>query len=99
MIETFFITGVSGGLGLAFAKEALTAGHRVVGTVRNPDQATTFTELAPGRAFARLLDVTDDAGVVATVESTIAPIDVLITNAGYGFEGTIEESNMGDLRR
>ena len=102
MIETFFITGVSGGLGLAFAKEALTAGHRVVGTVRNPDQATTFTELAPGRAFARLLDVTDDAGVVATVdevESTIAPIDVLITNAGYGFEGTVEESNMGDLRR
>ena len=102
MIETFFITGVSGGLGLAFAKEALTAGHRVVGTVRNPDQATTFTELAPDRAFARLLDVTDDAGVVATVdevESTIAPIDVLITNAGYGFEGTVEESNMGDLRR
>ena len=102
MIETFFITGVSGGLGLAFAKEALTAGHRAVGTVRNPDQATTFTELAPGRAFARLLDVTDDAGVVATVdevESTIAPIDVLITNAGYGFEGTVEESNMGDLRR
>jgi NAD(P)-dependent dehydrogenase (short-subunit alcohol dehydrogenase family) len=102
MNKTFFITGVSGGLGLAFAKEALTAGHRVVGTVRNPDQATTFTELAPDRAFARLLDVTDDAGVVATVdevESTIAPIDVLITNAGYGFEGTVEESNMGDLRR
>ena len=60
MNKTFFITGVSGGLGLAFAKEALTAGHRVVGTVRNPDQATTFTELAPDRAFARLLDVTDD---------------------------------------
>ena len=102
MNKTFFITGVSGGLGLAFAKEALTAGHRVVGTVRNPNQATTFTELAPDRAFARLLDVTDDAGVVATVdevESTIAPIDVLITNAGYGFEGTVEESNMGDLRR
>ena len=102
MSKTFFITGVSGGLGLAFAKDALTAGHRVVGTVRNPDQATTFTELAPDRAFARLLDVTDDAGVVATVdevESTIAPIDVLITNAGYGFEGTVEESSMGDLRR
>lgn len=47
MNKTFFITGVNGGLGLAFAKEALTAGHRVVGTVRNPDQATTFTELAP----------------------------------------------------
>jgi NAD(P)-dependent dehydrogenase (short-subunit alcohol dehydrogenase family) len=102
MNKTFFITGVSGGLGLAFAKGALTAGHRVVGTVRNPDQATTFTELAPDRAFARVLDVTDDVGVVATVEeveSTIAAIDVLITNAGYGFEGTVEESNMGDLRR
>lgn len=102
MSKTFFITGVSTGMGLAFAKEALNAGHRVVGTVRNPDQTTTFAELAPDRAFARLLDVTDDAAVKATVddvETTIGPIDVLITNAGYGFEGTVKESTMADLRR
>lgn len=31
--------------------------------------------------------------------SRIGPVDVLISNAGYGVEGTVEESSMEDLRR
>jgi NAD(P)-dependent dehydrogenase (short-subunit alcohol dehydrogenase family) len=50
MALTFFITGVSSGLGRAFAAAALEAGHTVVGTVRNPDQIAAFEHLAPGRA-------------------------------------------------
>lgn len=33
--KTLFIIGVSSGLGKALAGEALAAGHRVIGTVRN----------------------------------------------------------------
>jgi NAD(P)-dependent dehydrogenase (short-subunit alcohol dehydrogenase family) len=33
--KNFLITGVSQGLGRAFAEAALAAGHRVAGTVRN----------------------------------------------------------------
>ncbi|SCZ38340.1 hypothetical protein SAMN05216279_106294 [Pseudomonas oryzihabitans] len=32
--KTLFITGVSSGLGNALAREALAAGHRVIGTLR-----------------------------------------------------------------
>ncbi|GAB3959789.1 oxidoreductase [Actinoallomurus acanthiterrae] len=102
MSRTFLITGVSSGLGRAFAREALPAGDVVVGTVRDPEQVDAFEALAPGRAVARLLDVTDDDDVLTVVdevERTVGPIDVLISNAGYGLEGTVEESSMDDLRR
>jgi NAD(P)-dependent dehydrogenase (short-subunit alcohol dehydrogenase family) len=96
------ITGVSSGFGRALAQEALLAGHQVVGTVRDDAALPTFEALAPGRAYARLLDVTDvDAidGVIAGIERDIGPIDVLVNNAGYGHEGILEESSLADLRR
>jgi NAD(P)-dependent dehydrogenase (short-subunit alcohol dehydrogenase family) len=101
MMTTLFITGVSSGLGQALALEALSAGHTVIGTVRKPDDAGTFESVAPGRAHARLLDVTDDDAVVATladVERQIGPIDVAIANAGYGLEGIFEETPLSLLR-
>ena len=100
--NTFFITGVSSGFGEALAQAALSAGHRVVGTVRNEAARARFTALHAERAHARLLDVTDvDAidGVVAEVEASIGPVDVLVNNAGYGHEGVMEESPLADLRR
>ncbi|GHH30811.1 oxidoreductase [Lentzea cavernae] len=99
--RTFLITGVSSGLGRAFARGALAAGHTVVGTVRGAGDLEAFEALAPGRAHGRQLDVTDDAAVfsvVAEAERTVGPIDVLIANAGYGHEGVFEESSMAELR-
>jgi NAD(P)-dependent dehydrogenase (short-subunit alcohol dehydrogenase family) len=101
-MKTFLITGVSSGLGKAFAEAALAAGHRVIGTLRNEDAAKAFTAMAPDRAHAVLLDVTDfDAipGVVSKAERRLGPIDVLVNNAGYGHEGILEESSLDDMRR
>jgi NAD(P)-dependent dehydrogenase (short-subunit alcohol dehydrogenase family) len=66
MPGAFLITGVSSGLGRASATAALEAGHTVVGTVRTPDHAAAFEQLAPGRAHARRLDVTDRSAVICT---------------------------------
>ncbi|UOX91990.1 oxidoreductase [Amycolatopsis sp. FBCC-B4732] len=99
--KTFLITGVSSGLGRAFARGALEAGHSVVGTVRREADLGAFEALAPGRAHARLLDVTDDEAVfslVRDVEASVGAIDVLIANAGYGHEGVFEESPLAELR-
>lgn len=95
------ITGVSSGFGRALAQQALQAGHCVVGTVRNDEARVAFEALAPGRAFGRLLDVTDaDAidALVADVEANVGAIDVLVNNAGYGHEGILEESTLAELR-
>ncbi|WP_432937035.1 oxidoreductase [Kribbella sp. CA-253562] len=97
----FLITGVSSGLGRAFAEGALAAGHTVIGTVRKPADAEAFTALHPARAHGRLLDVTDDAAVFALVEEVeneVGPIDAVIANAGYGHEGVFEESPLSQLR-
>ena len=96
------ITGVSTGLGKAFAEALLQAGHSVIGTVRKADAVSEFETLAPGCAFARVLDVTDAQKIVETVtdiEASIGPIYALINNAGYGHEGTLEESPIEELRQ
>ncbi|MFI6996352.1 oxidoreductase [Nocardia sp. NPDC050175] len=99
--KTFLITGVSSGFGQAIARKAIQDGHVVVGTVRREADAAQFRALHPGRAIARVLDVTDDGAVLDTVrdiESTVGPIDVVIANAGYGHEGVFEESPLAELR-
>jgi len=100
--KTLFITGVSSGFGRALAQEALAAGHRVVGTMRNEQARLDFEQLDPAKAMGRVLDVTDfDAidGVIAGIEANVGPIDVLVNNAGYGHEGVMEESPLADMRR
>lgn len=100
--KTFLITGVSSGLGRAFAEGAIAAGHRVIGTVRQTSDAETFAGLAPGRSYPLVLDATDFDAIPAAVtaaEQQVGPIDVLVNNAGYGHEGVLEESSMDDLQR
>ena len=99
--KTFFITGVSSGFGLALSREALFAGHRVIGTVRNDEARHAFEALHEDRAHGVLLDVTDIEaipGAVADAESRFGPVDVLVNNAGYGHEGVFEESPLEAMR-
>ncbi|MFP3549812.1 oxidoreductase [Paraburkholderia sp. SIMBA_049] len=101
-VKTLLITGVSSGFGRALAEEAIAAGHRVIGTVRTEQARNAFEALAPGRSVGRVLDVTDFKaidGVVAEIEATAGPIDVLVNNAGYGHEGVMEESPLDEMRR
>ncbi|WP_085688118.1 MULTISPECIES: oxidoreductase [unclassified Pseudomonas] len=100
--KILFITGASSGFGNALAREALAAGHRVIGTVRNEADLQAFQALSIDNAYGVVLDVTDFAridSVVATAEATHGPVDVLVNNAGYGHEGIFEESPLEDMRR
>ena len=100
--KILLITGVSSGFGRALAGEALAAGHKVVGTVRSAEAKRDFESLSATAAFGRVLDVTDfDAidGIVAEIEATVGPVDVLVNNAGYGHEGVMEESPLSEMRR
>lgn len=99
--KTFFITGVSSGFGLALSREALSVGHRVIGTVRNEEARRAFEALHPDHAHAVVLDVTDIdmiPGAVAEAEASFGPVDILVNNAGYGHEGVFEESSLDEMR-
>jgi short-subunit dehydrogenase len=100
--KLFLITGASAGLGRAFAEAALNAGHTVVGTVRREEDRIAFESLQKERANAVIIDVArfDTVGpIIDQVQQKIGPIDVLVNNAGYGHEGTLEESPIDQLIR
>ena len=100
--KTIFLTGVSSGFGNALAQEALAAGHRVIGTVRSEAALRAFQALSVDHAHGVILDITDFAridSVVAAIEATHGPVDVLVNNAGYGHEGIFEESPLEEMRR
>jgi NAD(P)-dependent dehydrogenase (short-subunit alcohol dehydrogenase family) len=102
MEKVVIVTGASSGLGKAFAVALLEANFRVVGTVRQEKAAHEFEQIKPGAAIARILDVTDAPerleATVAEIERSVGPVYALINNAGYGHEGTLEESSMDELR-
>ncbi|MFE5329041.1 oxidoreductase [Embleya sp. NPDC056575] len=100
--RNWLVTGVGSGLGRAIAGAALGAGHTVVGTVRSEGDLREFEGLEAGRAHGRLLEVTDDRAVfdvIAEVERGVGPLDVVVANAGYGLEGTFEETPLDEVRR
>jgi NAD(P)-dependent dehydrogenase (short-subunit alcohol dehydrogenase family) len=97
--KVLFITGASSGFGRSLALAGVDAGHRVVATVRRPEDAEQLETLG---VRALIADVVDDDAVAAAVERAerdTGAIDVVVANAGYGHEGTFEESTMAELRR
>lgn len=97
----WLITGVSGGLGRALAKEAALQGEIVYGTLRKPEQIASFNELVPGKTFGIQLDVNNHEQIKSVLEQIITQagrLDVLVNNAGYGLFGAIEELSMDEAR-
>ena len=99
--QTWFITGASSGFGRAFALQALSAGHNVVVTARDPARLAALSAQAPGRVLALALDVDQAGQVEAAAQAALSRfgrIDVLINNAGYGLVGAVEETPDRELR-
>lgn len=100
--RVLLITGVSSGFGRALSEAALNAGHTVIGTVRSKEAKIEFDGLDEARAHGVILDVTDFAAIepsINEITERTGPVDVLVNNAGYGHEGTLEESPVEELVR
>ena len=87
------ITGSNSGFGLLSALTLARQGHDVIATMRNPaksdalDHAVAAEELSITK---RTLDVADQASVDAALTDA-NDIDVLINNAGYEVQSSVEQ--------
>lgn len=90
MKKTIFITGASSGLGKATAKLFQQKGWNIIATMRNPEKETDLTKLENITILS--LDVTNADQIEDVVEKaiSIANIDVVFNNAGYGLIGALE---------
>ncbi len=97
----WFITGCSTGFGRDLARLVLARGWRVVATAREEGRVADLAEGAGGRALALGLDVTQAgqaAAAVQAAEARFGAIDVLVNNAGYGYQATVEEGEDAEIR-
>lgn len=98
---TWFITGCSTGFGRDLARLVLDRGWRAVVTARDVDRVADLAEGAADRALALALDVTRGDEIAAAVEAAEARfgrIDVLVNNAGYGYQSSVEEGEDHAIR-
>ncbi|RME19781.1 MAG: SDR family oxidoreductase [Deltaproteobacteria bacterium] len=98
------ITGGARGIGLETARCFLKAGSRVVITDRDEGALERAAgELGEGeRLFTRVVDVTDGEAVVELARWTVSELgdlDVLINNAGVGYQGTLASTSLDTWRR
>jgi NADP-dependent 3-hydroxy acid dehydrogenase YdfG len=88
MKRTWFITGISSGLGQALARAVLMSGDYVIGTLRNQEQIEIFNTSHQGKAIALKVDITNASDIEKAahyIETEVERIDVLVNNAGVWF--------------
>ncbi len=100
MSKTWLITGVSSGFGYEMTKLLLEAGDTVIGTVRSTSKVQDFIDAYPQTFDCVILDVTDVPAVQKTVTDAFTKhgrVDVVVSNAGYGLFGCVEELSDAEI--
>lgn len=99
---TWFITGAASGFGLALTRLALSNGHKVIATSRNPSRDPDLVaevESQGGRWLALDVDNHDCGSVIQELENQGTGIDVLVNNAGWSIHGPAESFSEDEVRR
>lgn len=99
-----FVTGGASGIGFGIARMLVAGGAKVVLADLRQDHLDTAADWFAQRQEARnvhtiRLDVTDRAAMAAAAEETEATFggtDILVSNAGVGIEGPIDQATYAD---
>ncbi len=97
----WFITGCSTGFGRELAQQVVARGWRAVVTARDKARVADLVDGAGDRGLALDLDVTDAGQVAAAAqaaEARFGRVDVLVNNAGYGYQASVEEGVEAEVR-
>lgn len=100
--KIWIITGASSGFGYSFAKAAVKEGHTVVATARHIESLIALQKELGEQLQPMKLDVTNRNAVFELVKSVAEQygrIDIMVSNAGFGFFGDVEETSDEHLRQ
>jgi short-subunit dehydrogenase len=87
------VTGCSTGIGRATCIEMTSRGYEVIATARRLESISDLK-------VARTLELDVDAGdSVAAARAEVGAVDVLVNNAGYGVDGSVEEVPLDEVHR
>ena len=101
-MHTWFITGTSSGFGRKLTEKLLERGDRVAATVRQLSALAELKSQYGDRLWVAVLDLTETPAIRRVVDAAFAelgPIDVVVSNAGYGLFGAAEEVTDEQLRQ
>ncbi|HEY0206041.1 MAG TPA: oxidoreductase [Acetobacteraceae bacterium] len=97
----WFITGCSTGFGRELAQQVVARGWRAVVTARDKARVADLVDGAGDRGLALDLDVTEAGQIAAAAqaaEARFGRVDVLVNNAGYGYQASVEEGVEAEVR-
>lgn len=92
--KVWFITGASRGFGRLWATAALERGDRVVATARDTATLEPLVQKFGQAIMPLKLDVRDreaTVNAVASAKQAFGRLDIVLSNAGYGHQGAVEE--------
>lgn len=99
--KVWLITGTSKGFGRIWAEAALQRGDKVAATARNIDTLSELTAKYGDAVLPIALDVNNREACFEAAKKTqeyFGKIDILVSNAGFGHFGCIEEISETDAR-
>ena len=94
------LTGASGGLGQALARQLAAAGAELLLAGRDADKLRHLQQSLPGHHAIVQADLNDAAGITAVARAANEfPIDALINNAGIGCFGLLEQQPWAEVEQ
>ena len=98
--QRFLITGGSQGIGAAIVAQAREAGHQVVFTGRNDAEIAAVAKATGAHGIKADVAIdADNARAVETCVSVMGGVDVLINNAGTGYNAEIGDLDINKMRQ
>jgi len=98
--KVVIVTGASKGIGLALARLLTEKGAKVALAARSKDKLEIISKELPD-SFVAHADMTEEAEIkrmVGAVERHFGRIDILINNAGQGYDAFIEKTDIDNFR-
>jgi len=98
--KVVIVTGASSGIGLATAKLLSQARAKVVLAARSKEKIIKLSKELPN-SLAIPTDMTNESQIKAMVAKTVSHfgrIDILINNAGRGYDASIQDIDMNSFR-